>query len=167
MLTLGNPETATTLLYLPSPPVTDADNPLSYARVCKLNGKHWRKILISLTKLQATETPWRHYRDEQLLAQHEAIVFPDFLLPGHKLHIVAGKASWQRLGLNQQHFTPIEESGRRLRQGKIILTPNPDYRQDPKKLIDQLRPEIQAFRSDSGGQPCHSSSTSCAARNAS
>ncbi|WP_372598589.1 hypothetical protein [Amphritea sp.] len=167
MFTLGNPETATTLLYLPSPPVTDADNPLSYARLCELNGNHWRKILIILAKLQSTETPWRHYRDEQLLAQHEAIVFTDFLLPGHKLHIVAGKASWQRLGLNQQHFTPIDENGRLLRQGNIILTPYPDYRQFSNTLIDQLRPEIQAFRSDSEGQPRHSSSTSCAARNAS
>ena len=147
MLTLGNPENATTLLYLPSPPLTDTNTPLSYTRLCELNGNHWRKILIILAKLQSTDTTWRHYRDQQLLTQHEAIIFTDQLLCGDKLHIVAGKASWQRLGLDQQQFTPIDASGRLLRQDNIILTPYPDYRQFPNTLIEQLRPVIQTFRS--------------------
>ncbi|MBN1006500.1 DUF6942 family protein [Amphritea pacifica] len=147
MRALGDTESATTLLYLPTPPIIDTGTPLSYSRLCELNGNHWRKILIILAKLQTTESTWRDYRDEQLLRQHEAIVFGDQLLTGHQLHIVAGKASWLRLGLDLQHFTPMEASGRLFRQENIILTPYPDYRQFPNALIDQLRPVIQAFRS--------------------
>ncbi|WP_299204129.1 hypothetical protein [uncultured Amphritea sp.] len=142
---LGNPDSASTLLYLPSPPIVDTETPLNYARLCELNGNHWRKILIILAKLQSTESAWRDYRDQQLLTQHEAIIFTDHLLPGTKLHIVAGKASWQRLGLDPQTFSPLEASGRVFRRDNIILTPYPDYRQFPNQLIEQLRPIIQAF----------------------
>ncbi|WP_428036441.1 DUF6942 family protein [Amphritea sp.] len=148
MNVLGNTESASTLLYLPTPPKIDTDKPLDYARLCELNGNHWRKILIILAKLQSSEQTWRSYRDQQLLRQDEAISFGDQLLPGHKLHIVAGKASWQRLGLDLQSFTPLDECGRVFRRDNIILTPYPDYRQFPNQLIAQLRPLIQAFRSN-------------------
>ena len=144
---LGHSESASILLYLPAPPIIDTDDPLSYARLCELNGNHWRKILIILAKLQATEETWRTYRDQQLLTQHEAIVFTDHLLPGKQLQMVAGKASWERLGLDPQTFTPLEASGRVLQRGNIILTPYPDYRQFPNQLIEQLRPVLQAFKS--------------------
>lgn len=142
---LGNLQSASTLLYLPAPPIIDTTNPLDYARLCELNGNHWRKILIILAKLQSTESAWRDYRNQQLLTQHEAIVFGDQLLSGNKLHIVAGKASWQRLGLDPQTFTPLEASDRVFRRDNIILTPYPDYRQFPNQLIEQLRPIIQAY----------------------
>lgn len=141
---LGNIEQATTLLYLPTPPVVDANNLLNYDTLCQLNGNHWRKILIILAKLQSPDTDWRTYRDHQLLQQHEAIIFSNQLLPGKQLHIVAGKANWSRLGLNPEQFSPLEESSRLLRQGNIILTPYPDYRQFPNHLIEQLRPSIHA-----------------------
>ena len=144
MQQLGNTQQATTLLYLPTPPLVDANNPLSYNTLSELNGNHWRKILIFLAKLQCPDTDWRSYRDHQLLKQHEAIIFSDQLLPGKKLHIVAGKANWSRLRLNPEHFSPLEESSRLLRQGNIILTPYPDYRQFPNHLIEQLRATIHA-----------------------
>jgi len=145
--TLGNVDTATTLLYLPTPPIIDPQYPLDYDRLCTLNGNHWRKILIILAKLQAPDQHWRTYRDQQLLKQQEAICFGDQLLDHQQLHLVAGKANWQRLGLNPQDFTAIETSGRLLQRDNIILTPYPDYRQFPNQLIDQLRPIIQAFKS--------------------
>ncbi|MDO6564115.1 hypothetical protein Q4488_12040 [Amphritea sp. 1_MG-2023] len=149
-LTLGSVNTATTLLYLPTAPSIDPQQPLDYRRLCELNGNHWRKILIILAKLQAPNLDWRHYRDQQLLQQHEAICFSQHLLSKENpqpLHIIAGKASWQRLGLTPQQFTPLDENHRLLQRDNIILTPYPDYRQFPNQLIEQLRPIIQAFRS--------------------
>ncbi|BBB27218.1 DUF6942 family protein [Amphritea japonica] len=148
MQQLGNSAQATTLLYLPTPPLVNTNNPLDYGALCELNGNHWRKILIILAKLQCPDTDWRNYRDQLLLKQHEAIIFSDQLLPGKQLQIVAGKASWGRLGLNPEQFSPLEESNRLLRQGNIILTPYPDYRQFPNHLIDQLRPIIHASNKD-------------------
>ncbi|RTE65998.1 hypothetical protein EH243_09965 [Amphritea opalescens] len=73
--TLGNVDTATTLLYLPTPPLIDPQQPWDYDTLCSLNGNHWRKILIILAKLQAPDQDWRTYRDQQLLQQREAICF--------------------------------------------------------------------------------------------
>ncbi|WP_290702763.1 hypothetical protein [Amphritea sp.] len=146
MQQLGNTKQASTLLYLPTPPTVDAMKPLDYASLCELNGNHWRKILIILAKLQCPDEDWRSYRDQQLLRQREAIIFGDQLLPGKQLHIVAGKASWERVGLDPEQFLPLEESNRLLQQGNIILTPYPDYRQFPNHLIERLRPIIHASR---------------------
>jgi hypothetical protein len=146
MQQLGNTKQASTLLYLPTPPTVDAKKPLDYASLCKLNGNHWRKILIILAKLQCPNEDWRSYRDHQLLQQREAIIFKDQLLPGTQLHIIAGKASWERLGLDPEQFLPLEESSRLLQQGNIILTPYPDYRQFPNHLIERLRPLIHTSR---------------------
>lgn len=145
--TLGNTRCATTLLYLPTPPIIDPQQPLDYQTLCALNGNHWRKILIILAKLQSSEQDWRDYRDQQLLRQREAICFTEQLLLGKRqLHLVAGKASWLRLGLNPQHFTALDENNRLFQRDNVILTPYPDYRQFPNQLIDQLRPIIQSFQ---------------------
>lgn len=148
MKQLGNAKQASTLLYLPTPPIVDANTPLDYASLCELNGNHWRKILIIFAKLQCPNDDWRSYRNQKLLQQHEAIIFEDQLLPGNQLHIIAGKASWERLRLDTEQFLPLEESNRLLQQGNIILTPYPDYRQFPNQLIEQLRSVIHASRKD-------------------
>lgn len=147
--TLGNTTSATTLLYLPTPPLVDPQQPLDYDRLCALNGNHWRKILIILAKLQSSGAHWREYRTQQLLQQHEAICFSGQLLEHAKdpqrLHIVAGKANWQRLGFDPQQFTALDDDSRLFQRDNIMLTPYPDYRQFPNQLIDQLRPLIKAF----------------------
>lgn len=148
MQQLGNTKQASTLLYLPTPPIVDDRKPLDYATLCELNGNHWRKILIILAKLQCPDSDWRSYRDQQLLQQSEAIVFGDQLIPGKQFHIIAGKASWERLRFDPEQFVPLEESSRLLQQGNIILTPYPDYRQFPNHLIEQLRPIIHPSRLD-------------------
>ncbi|WP_417224621.1 DUF6942 family protein [Amphritea sp.] len=146
---LGNTDSATTLLYLPTPPLIDPQQPLDYDRLCSLNGNHWRKILIILAKLQSSDTHWREYRDQQLLQQHEAICFSEQLLEHsqnpQRLHIVAGKANWQRLGFDPQQFIALDDNSRLFQRDNIILTPYPDYRQFPNQLIDQLKPLIKAF----------------------
>lgn len=143
MQQLGNTEQASTLLYLPTAPIVDPTNATDYQSLVKLNGNHWRKILIILAKLQCPDQNWRDYRDQQLLEQREAISFKNHLDPGNKFHIVAGKASWQRLGLDLAGFHPLEESGRLYQKGRIFLTPYPDYRQFPNQLIELLRPRLK------------------------
>lgn len=144
---LGNIDQASTLLYLPTPPVIDPEQPLEYQRLCQLNGNHWRKILIILAKLQAPDTNWQAYRDTTLLKQNEAVSFRGNLEPDKTVHIIAGRASWERLGMDLSEFLPLEESGRLLFKGNILLTPYPDYRQFPNHLIETALPVIRRLKS--------------------
>jgi hypothetical protein len=104
------------------------------------NGNHWRKIFSILAKLcSPADQPWQHYRDRELLQQHEVLCFADRLLTGPRWHLVAGKASWQRLGLDPQTFSLLDDEGRVLLRDNILLTPYPDYRQFPNRTVAQVR----------------------------
>ena len=144
---LGNICQASTLLYLPTPPIVDPQSPCDYNRLCELNGNHWRKILIILAKLQSPDNNWRNYRDNKLLQQQEAISFRDCLEPDKALHIIAGRASWDRLGLDHTGFMPLEDSNRLLLRDNILLAPYPDYRQFPNHLIEMARPVTRSLTS--------------------
>ena len=144
---LGNIHQASTLLYLPTPPIVDPQSPCDYNRLCELNGNHWRKILIILAKLQSPDNNWRYYRDRNLLRRHEAISFRDYLEPGKALHIIAGRASWERLGVDYTEFMPLGDSNRLLIRDNILLTPYPDYRQFPNHLIETTLPIIRRLSS--------------------
>lgn len=153
---LGSPD-ASAVLYLPTPPLLPADvanqsahslpgSGLSIAQLIELNGNHWRKILTILAKLCSQQRDWRGYRDHQLLQQHEAICFESALRSGRQTQLVAGKASWQRLGLDLNDFIALDSAQRLWRcnqHPQLFLTPYFDYRQFPNTLIEQLKPLLR------------------------
>ncbi len=140
---LGNPA-ATTRLYLPTPPVLE-NGWQGYDDAVRQNGNHWRKILIILSKIVSPNDDWRHYRDNKLL-EAEAIDFSNALHPMAKIHLIAGKASWERLGLintdqcpSEMGFSALDNSTMLWHRDNLIFTPYPDYRQFPNAQIDNLR----------------------------
>ncbi|NVK42484.1 MAG: hypothetical protein HWE39_14685 [Oceanospirillaceae bacterium] len=136
---LGAPA-APLVLYLPNPPRYPVDHPrTNTAALIDLNGNHWRKILTILAKIACSPaSDWRRYRDQALLQRSEAISFADSLEPSAGRHLVAGKASWERLGCDIGEFTAIDD-GRLHARGNILLTPYPDYRQFPNRTIERVR----------------------------
>ncbi|MDI3325440.1 hypothetical protein QKW35_13745 [Pontibacterium granulatum] len=140
-------------LYLPNPPTEippgmDLTRP-DIAQLTELNGNHWRKIFTILAKLAAPNDNWREYRDQQLLKHAEQINFGDALEDRQGWHLVAGKASWQRLGftddMDQPHdMQPLDENGRIYIKDRIVLVPYPDYRQLPNQLIEQIRVRLHS-----------------------
>jgi hypothetical protein len=139
-------EKAEIVLYLPSSPII---NPLmdkqkpDIKQIIEDNGNHWRKILTIFAKLTCVNSQWRNYRDKQLLQCRELICFDDSLIVAKGWHIVAGKASWARLGIDQQQFEPIDEQGRAWHKGNVLLTPYFDYRQFPNQLIKEVLSQLE------------------------
>ncbi len=128
------------ILYLPNPPMqASIEQPLDIPELIALNGNHWRKIFTIFAKLCGHTSDWKRYRDHDLLKQKEAICFGDKLLSIKARHIVAGKASWERLGLNPIDFDSLDDQQRVRKQANVFLTPYPDYRQFPNELIEQLK----------------------------
>jgi hypothetical protein len=137
-------------LYLPNPPEVQSSFMPTAPDIVQLiedNGNHWRKILTIFAKLacasdSAEAKHWKSYRDNKLLQQREKICFEDVLSLADDAddgwHLVAGKASWQRLGFDCEQFTPLDPQGRAFYQQRVILTPYPDYRQFPNALIEQV-----------------------------
>lgn len=135
---LGAPG-ARLVLYLPNPPLYPAGRARTEVpALIEYNGNHWRKILTILAKVRAGDD-WRRYRDLQLLSRDEAIHFDAQLSATARWHLVAGKASWQRLGLEPEAFSALDDEGRLLARGNILLTPYPDYRQFPNRTIERVR----------------------------
>lgn len=128
------------ILYLPNPPRMPASHPWGITELIDLNGNHWRKILTILAKLCAPTDDWKGYRDNELLKQKQAICFEGTLIAGDARHLVAGKASWIRLGLDPSDFHPLDDQQRAWQRGNIFLTPYLDYRQFPNALIEQIKP---------------------------
>lgn len=137
---------ATTVMYLPNPPMLydgfESSKP-NIARLIEENGNHWRKIFTILAKLGCETDRWQHYRDNQLLLQNERLDFSDSLNAKGRWHLVAGKASWLRLGFNEKMFQAIDEQERSFYRDNILLLPYPDYRQFPNALIAQIRAIMQ------------------------
>jgi len=147
---LGNLEQAKVILYLPTPPILPMGDPLNLTELISLNGNHWRKILTIYAKLCCTEERWQDYRDQQLLHNYEVISFDNQLIDNQNPrcnHIIAGKASWNRLGIDPALLDDIDSGGMAKsgthKKGQLILTPYPDYRQFPNALIEQVKPLLQ------------------------
>lgn len=144
------PDSAQLKLYLPNPPVMSAaleSGAIDIAKLIEGNGNHWRKILTILAKLGCGTGDWKAYRDNELLHHSESICFDDRLREKGRWHVVAGKASWQRLGFLEQEgvqevlapgFTALDEQGLVYYRDNVILTPYPDYRQFPNALIGKV-----------------------------
>ncbi|MCP8690382.1 hypothetical protein MRS74_22680 [Marinobacterium sp. OS208] len=138
-------------LYLPNPPLLPAseqgEQGLDIPGLIQHNGNHWRKIFSILAKLcTQTDQRWQDYRDIELLHRHEVICFADSLMPDADWHLVAGKASWQRLGLDPLNFKPLDDEGRVLVRDDVLLTPYPDYRQFPNRTVEQVRRRVKGER---------------------
>nr|WP_067292027.1 hypothetical protein [Marinobacterium profundum] len=146
--TLGAPG-ARLALYLPTPPLIPAsescETDLDIPGLIQHNGNHWRKILSILAKLATpADRRWQDYRDIELLQRNEIISFADHLLSNADWHLVAGKASWQRLGFEPSNFSPLDDEGRVLVRDNVLLTPYPDYRQFPNRMVEQVRRLVKA-----------------------
>ncbi len=138
-------------LYLPRPPLIPASEPcktsLDIPALIQHNGNHWRKIFSILAKLcTPVDRRWQDYRDIDLLHRHEVICFADHLMADADWHLVAGKASWQRLGFDPITFSPLDDEGRVLVRGNVLLTPYPDYRQFPNRTVEQVRRLVSGER---------------------
>lgn len=133
---------ASLICYLPNPPLYPQERARTdVPALIELNGNHWRKILTILAKICVGDAEdWRHYRDLQLLNDGVgAISFADRLQPEADRHLVAGKASWERLGFDSADFTPLDRTGTLFARDNILLTPYPDYRQFPNRSIERAR----------------------------
>ena len=137
---LGSCSDPELILYLPNPPLLPTpEQPVDIPTLIALNGNHWRKIFTILAKLSSPQVDWRQYRDEGLLKRREAICFGNALLPINARHLVAGKASWARLGLDPSDFCSLDDQQRVWKRDSVFLTPYLDYRQFPNQLIAQLK----------------------------
>jgi hypothetical protein len=136
----GSP-TATFRLYLPNPPVLYegfvAASP-NIPRMIENNGNHWRKIFTIMAKLSSSDKDWKSYRDTGLLQKQEMICFEDKLQSANGWHLIAGKASWERMGFDAGDFSPADNQARAWIKDNVILTPYPDYRQFSNDLIAQI-----------------------------
>lgn len=134
---LGNPSRI--ILYLPNPPLREQGD--DAPSIIQANGNHWRKILSIYAKLMVSTGRWQDYRDECLLNEH-AISFNDALHDDEysgMIHWIAGKASWERLGGDLNGFVALDEGQNVWYKGRLLLTPYPDYRQFPNRLVEDVR----------------------------
>lgn len=137
---LGTAEQPSCILYLPNAPQWEADTILNIPDLIAANGNHWRKIMTIFAKLQSPDENWREYRDKDLLREAELISFENKLINSPAaFHLIAGKATWERMGYNSDEFEVLDDNQRLYRKGRVFLTPYPDYRQFPNLLIEQLR----------------------------
>jgi hypothetical protein len=143
------------ILYTENRPILPADilygERLMIPGLIVLNGNHWRKILTIFAKLVSPSDDWRGYRDGLLLQEKEAICFGDALhetrnktgdVMGNtavKIHLISGKSTWDRLGVNLDEFQSLDPQQRLWVKGNVICTPYFDYRQFPNSLIDIAR----------------------------
>ena len=139
-------KTATIALYTANRPLLssamDRGGVLSVPELISLNGNHWRKILTIFAKLTSADDDWRTYRDHGLLHNRESICFAAGLLESASFHVVAGKASWEYLGMDMKEFQALDVQQRLWVKGNVMCTPYFDYRQFPNALIDVARARI-------------------------
>ncbi len=137
---------ATIVLYTAHRPVLcsalNSEGLLSVPGLISLNGNHWRKILTIFAKLASSDDDWRAYRDHCLLHKREAISFSAGLLESASLHLIAGKASWERLGMDMKEFQALDMEQRLWVKENVICTPYFDYRQFPNALVAIAREHI-------------------------
>ncbi len=124
------------------PPDMDSGGVMSVPELITLNGNHWRKILSIFAKLTSLDDDWKTYRDHRLLQEREVISFADSLQESAAFHLIAGKASWEYLGVNLQEFQALDVEQRLWVNGNVMCTPYFDYRQFPNALIDVARARI-------------------------
>ena len=139
---------ATIVLYTAHRPVLcsalNSEGLLSVPGLISLNGNHWRKILTIFAKLASVDVGWRVYRDHCLLHKREAICFSTGLLESASLHLIAGKASREYLGMDLKEFQALDMEQRLWVKGNVMCTPYFDYRQFPNALVEIARARIFA-----------------------
>lgn len=149
------------IFYLPTPPVLPSDWQESEAnavqQLIEVNGNHWRKIIVIISKLVSKNLAgWRETQISLLQQSNDehlqvaiAIVNEsikqanDLVLDPTILHIICGKNTFSRFaiksGLLDQSLSLNDKQTIQYHQ-QIFLTPYLDYRQFPNALIDLLRP---------------------------
>ena len=134
------------VLYIVNQPVLSSDmnndGLLSVSELISLNGNHWRKILTIFAKLTSVDDDWRTYRDHCLLHKKEALCFSAGLLESASFHLIAGKVSWEYLGVDIKEFQALDAGQRLWVKDNVMCTPYFDYRQFPNALIEVARARI-------------------------
>lgn len=139
-------KTAAIVLYTANrplyPPAMNCTGVLSVPALIAHNGNHWRKILTIFAKLTSPDEDWKTYRDHCLLQEREEICFTDSLRESAAFHLIAGKASWEQLGMDMTEFQALDAEQRLWVKGNVMCTPYFDYRQFPNALVDIARARI-------------------------
>jgi len=139
---LGNPDAATQFL-LPTPPMLESSE-ISIEHIVDLNGNHWRKIFVIISKLCCGKKTWQSYREHDLLTDIYLNFSPK---PSFDkvLNVVCGKSHAKTVGINDCKLlsTPVDTTAR-VREfhsepnHRTLLTPYLDYRQFPNALIEEV-----------------------------
>ncbi|WP_221077395.1 DUF6942 family protein [Agarivorans albus] len=132
------------VLYLntqvPSLPISYQDlkgAELSQA-ILENNNNNWRKVLTIFAKLCAPDEDWRSYLHQDLLLKQQ-INFKQVLVKSAQIHVVAGKANWQRFDTAVVEKSAINQKKWIYLRPNILFTPYPDYRQFPNSMISECR----------------------------
>ncbi|GGB51673.1 hypothetical protein K8B83_10895 [Shewanella inventionis] len=145
-----------------------ATHPDAVAQLMALNGNHWRKIFTIMAKICSVEpditlnngAAWKAIRANLFCDSTQAntlltqpslgrrlscqiqIVEPN-TAPLHlctqQWHIVCGKETQQRLGIDTQAGHAVAQTNKIRRQQTCLLTPYLDYRQYSNALIETTR----------------------------
>lgn len=133
---IGNKQSLT-LLYLKTPMPNYPETQFTgdwLNEFIRLNGNHWRKILVIYAKLMAPSDNWRDYLYHGYLLDECAISFNADYGESAQVHLIAGKQNWHRF-----HYDAPYKPNTFYQRGACYLVPYPDYRQFPNALITQLR----------------------------
>ena len=105
------------------------------------NNNNWRKVLTIFAKLCTPDEDWRSYLHQDLLLNQQ-INFKQALVKSAQLHVVAGKANWQRFDITQVEKSASNQKKWNFLAPNILFTPYPDYRQFPNNMIKECRAKI-------------------------
>ncbi|WP_163130898.1 hypothetical protein [Agarivorans sp. Alg241-V36] len=105
------------------------------------NNNNWRKVLTIFAKLCAPDEDWRRYLHQDLLLKQQ-INFKQHLVKSAKIHLVAGKANWQRFDTAPEEKSASNQKKWNFLAPNILFTPYPDYRQFPNSMIEECRAKI-------------------------
>ncbi|GAD02889.1 hypothetical protein AALB_2969 [Agarivorans albus MKT 106] len=118
------------VLYLntqvPSLPISYQDlkgAELSQA-ILENNNNNWRKVLTIFAKLCAPDEDWRSYLHQDLLLKQQ-INFKQVLVKSAQIHVVAGKANWQRFDTAVVEKSAINQKKLDLFKAKYFVYPLP------------------------------------------
>lgn len=105
------------------------------------NNNNWRKVLTIFAKLCAPDEDWRSYLHQDLLLKQQ-INFKQVLVKSAQMHVVAGKANWQRFDTAVIEKSAINQKKWIYLKPNILFTPYPDYRQFPNSMISECRAHL-------------------------
>lgn len=151
------------IFYLPTPPVIPSDwdeNEVNAVKqLIEVNGNHWRKIIVIISKLISKKlSSWRVVQ-HSLFQQNSCDYLPmaivivsesieklsNITLDPSVIHIICGKNTFSRFSINRALLNKtlsLNEKQMIQYHQHIFMAPYLDYRQFPNALIELLRPML-------------------------